>query len=286
VPCGHSGRAAPASRGAALRCAPVRVVDLDRDMRDVIPSALSPDSTFLFARMTARTLALARAAPGCRVLDVASGLGQDARALAAQGALAIAAEPSARMSALAATLAHELAGAPAQTVRAWADRLPFASGRFDAVICKGALDHFDAPSRAIAEMARVTRRDGRVVLAIANFDSLACRVARGLDAFKQIGMQRQPARGRRHYDVPHDHFTRYDLGLMRAQASEALVLEHVEGVSLGWGMPGWSRAIARLPARGGRALLRTLDAAARQLPALADVVLLVGRPRASSIAST
>ena len=49
--------------------------------------------------------------------------------------------------------------------------MPFASGSFDAVICKGAIDHFDRPGVALAEMARVTRRDGRVVLAIANFES-------------------------------------------------------------------------------------------------------------------
>ena len=71
----------------------MRVVDLDRDMRDVIPTGTSPDSEFLFARMTDRTLDLAAGAPGRRVLDVASGIGQDARALAERGALSVAAEP-------------------------------------------------------------------------------------------------------------------------------------------------------------------------------------------------
>src|SRR5678815_3205270 len=81
----------------------MRVVDLDRDMRDVIPTSTSPDSDYLFEQMTRRTLDRACAAPahGRRVLDVASGFGQDARAIAQSGALAVAAEPSARMSALA-----------------------------------------------------------------------------------------------------------------------------------------------------------------------------------------
>ena len=58
----------------------MRVVDLDRDMRDVIPTGTSRDSEYLFDRMTFRTLDLAAAGPGRTVLDVASGLGQDARA--------------------------------------------------------------------------------------------------------------------------------------------------------------------------------------------------------------
>jgi ubiquinone/menaquinone biosynthesis C-methylase UbiE len=177
----------------------MRVVDLDRDMRDVIPTSTSPDSDYLFEQMTRRTLERVAAAPGRRVLDVASGFGQDARALAAGGAIAVAAEPSARMSALA--VMQDGIGPVVHHVRSWADALPFANGSFDAVYCKGALDHFDTPGLAIAEMARVTRADGRVVLAIANFDSLSCRVARSVETVQALA--RDLPRGRRHYDVPH-----------------------------------------------------------------------------------
>src|SRR5258706_10032060 len=90
------GTARPANVRARMR-----VVDLDRDMRDVIPTSTSPDSDYLFEQMTRRTLHRARGEAGTRVLDVASGFGQDARALAQSGAVAVAAEPSARMSALA-----------------------------------------------------------------------------------------------------------------------------------------------------------------------------------------
>src|SRR6266850_427095 len=109
----------------------MRVVDLDRDMRDVIPTSTSPDSDYLFEQMTRRTLDRAR---GARVLDVASGFGQDARALAQQGAFAVAAEPSARMSALAVMQDAKAPGPPIHHVRSWADALPFASGSFDAVL--------------------------------------------------------------------------------------------------------------------------------------------------------
>jgi SAM-dependent methyltransferase len=263
----------------------MRVVDLDRDMRDVIPTSTSPDSDYLFEEMTRRTLDRARGAPGQRVLDVASGFGQDARAVAASGALVVAAEPSARMSELARLQDAQATGPQPHHVRGWADGLPFASGSFDAVFCKGALDHFDTPAGAIAEMARVTRPDGRVVLAIANFDSLSCRVARAVDTWSERLAARPVPRGRRHYDVPHDHFTRYDLDLMREEAGESLVLELVEGVSLGWGLPRWSRLARRLPARLAQRALEALDAVARRWPAGADVVVLVGRPRRAASSS-
>jgi SAM-dependent methyltransferase len=262
----------------------MRVVDLDRDMRDVIPTGTTRDSEFLFARMTERTLGWLRAGPGRRVLDVASGVGQDANACAARGAFAVAAEPSARMLGLAKLVAPK-GTALAHGVRSWADALPFATGSFDAVFCKGALDHFDAPEQAIAEMARVTRSDGCVVLAIANFESLSCRVARGLDGLREEWLGATPPPGRRHYDVPHDHFTRYDVGLMREQAEPHLLLDLVEGVSLAWGLPRWSRLMQRLPGFAAQRVLEALDQLARRSAAAADVVILAGRPRRAASTS-
>lgn len=260
----------------------MRVVDLDRDMSDVIPTNLAPDSTFLFDRMTVETLRSTRPAKGRRVLDVGSGVGQDSVALAREGATVVGAEPSARMVAMARMF--QSGPLPAGQVspawvRGWSDALPFAAASFDASFCKGALDHFDDPVAAIAEMARVTRPDGQVVLAIANFDSLACRVTRAVDQIREAWLGWPPLRARRGYDTPSDHFTRYELALMREQAGHALLLEREIGISLGWGMPGWSKLLARLPAPFARVLLALADRLARGLPSLADVVILVGRPR-------
>jgi SAM-dependent methyltransferase len=264
----------------------VRVVDLDRDMSDVIPTGMTPDSEFLFQRMTDATLDRAAPAPGRRILDVASGVGQDSIALAGRGALVVGAEPSQRMTQMARLFASENVGDAREPewVRGWSDCLPFDTGSFDAVICKGAIDHFDEPSRAIAEMARVTATDGTVVLAIANFESLACRVGRAVDDVREsVGWA--PMRARRGYDAPSDHFTRYELPLMREQAQAHLVLEAVEGISLGWGMPGWSKATARLPRRVAFAAVQVLDGLARMAPAWADVIVLSGRPRRSASTS-
>jgi len=257
----------------------MRVVDLDRDMSDVIPAGSTPDSDYLFERMTHRTLDLADSRPGRRVLDVASGVGQDVIALASRGATAVGAEPSQRMTGLAQLVAERRSGPLPLWVRGWSDALPFANDCFDASICKGAIDHFDRPGAAIAEMARVTRPGGRVVLAIANFESLACRAGRAQDALARDLLRRPPERGRRGYDAPSDHFTRYDLALMREQASRHLQLERVEGISLGWGMPGWSRALGGLPGGLATLALRALDWIARRAPSLADVVVLAGHPQ-------
>jgi SAM-dependent methyltransferase len=257
----------------------LRVIDLDRDMRDVVPTGTTRDSEFLFDRMTVRTLELARPGGGTRVLDVASGFGQDSAALAQRGSWAVGAEPSQRMLGLAQLRDGSNTGAQPTWVRSWSDALPFCNESFDAVICKGAIDHFDQPLEALAEMARVTRCGGRVVLAIANFESLSCRIARRLDSFKERCLRRTLPRGRRHYDVPSDHFTRYEIDLMRDQAGEYLDVELVEGISMAWGMPGWSRTVSRLPAALAQPTLAGLDRMARLLPGLSDVVVLAGQPR-------
>jgi SAM-dependent methyltransferase len=268
-----------------LRFAVMRVIDLDRDMSDVIPTGTTPDSEYLFARMTDVTLDLTRAAPGKRVLDVASGVGQDAIALAARGATVVGAEPSARMTGMAQLFSADKDGPIPAWIRGWSDSLPFAADTFDASICKGAIDHFDRPESAVAEMARVTRRDGRVVLAIANFESLACRLGRAQDDANAAWSGSGMPSGRRGYDAPSDHFTRYELDLMREQADRHLELEVVEGVSLGWGAPGWSKAMTRLPEALATLALQMGDRVARAVPSLADVIVLAGRPRRSASTS-
>jgi len=271
-------QANPKDSPASIRLI-LRVVDLDRDMSDVVPTGMTRDSEFLFDRMTCRTLDLARPDRGVRLLDVASGFGQDATAFADRGSWVVGAEPSQRMLGLARLQGENASGRTPSWVRSWSDALPFRDGSFDGVICKGALDHFDRPLDAIAEMARVTRSEGRVVLAIANFESLSCRVAHGLDSFAERWRGRPPQRGRRHYDVPSDHFTRYEIELMLEQSRESLEIDIVEGVSMAWGMPGWSRSVSRLPASFAQLALKGLDCLARRLPGLSDVVILAGRPR-------
>ncbi len=246
-------------------------------MSDVFPTGTSTDSEFLYARMREATFAALCVRAGSRVADVASGVGADDRALAERGVWTVGAEPSARMHALALITDGETQAAREQKsvarIRAWSEALPFRSGSFDAAFCKGSLDHFDDPGAAIREMARITRDEGRVVVAVANFESLGCRVSRLLDRL------RRRRRGRRHHDVPSDHYTRYDPAFIRQQVEASVEIEAWIGVSLLWGLRPWARLVSALgPARGARAL-RLADRIARLVPSLADVLIASGRPR-------
>ena len=161
-------------------------------------------------------------------------------------------------------------------VRAWSEALPFATGAFDAAFCKGSLDHFDDPSACISELSRVTRSDGRVVLAVVNMDSLGCRMMSRRD---RVRRRRARTPGRRHYDAPPDHLTRYDAGLLREHAAEHLDAIQCRGVSLLWGIGWWAGLLGRLSPGLASRLLRGTDRLARRLPSLADVVVVSGRPR-------
>jgi SAM-dependent methyltransferase len=255
----------------------MRVVDLDHDMSDVIPTGTSPDSEFLFRRMEEVTFASLHAGPGALVLDSAAGIGQDDRQLADEGVRVVGAEPSKRMTALAVLKDAENGSRPSGSVlrvRAWSEALPFRREAFDAAFCKGALDHFDDPLRCVEEMAHVTRPDGRVVLAVANFGSLSCRAGQ----LRGRWARASGSEGRRHFDVPSDHFTRYDARLLREQAQRHIDIDEWTGVSLFWGMRGWAWLLGRLPLRWAERLLRLADAVARRLPALADVIVAAGTP--------
>lgn len=247
-------------------------------MSDVFPTGSQPDSEFLFARMEEETLAATAPVRGARIVDVAAGVGQDGRKLAARGARVAGAEPSARMTELARIAdakAAPVAPGSLDRVRAWSESLPFRSGVFDAAFCKGALDHFDDPEACLREMARVTRSGGRVVLAVANFDSLGVRISRQLDRLRG-----SPSEGRRHYDVPSDHFTRYDPELLERQLERFVRIDRRIGVSLLWGVRGWARLLARLGPRASGMLLHAADRVAARFPGLADIIVLAGSPHA------
>ena len=56
------------------------------------------------------------------------------------------------------------------------ERLPFANAEFDAVVCLEGLEHTLDPASLIAELCRVTRPGGRIVLTVPNIHSLFSRV--------------------------------------------------------------------------------------------------------------
>lgn len=94
-----------------------------------------------------------------RVLDLAAGTGTSSAAIARAGAKVVAADFSLGMMS-----EGRRRGAPVPFVGADAQHLPFADGSFDAAVISFGLRNVQDPRQGLAEMARVVRPGGRVVV--------------------------------------------------------------------------------------------------------------------------
>ena len=102
--------------------------------------------------------------PGERILDIGTGTGWAARLAARRGAQVTGVDIAPGMLGAAEILSRHLQPQP-RFQRAPAEDLPFEDGSFDGVISTYGVIFSPDPSAAIAEMARVLRRGGRLVLA-------------------------------------------------------------------------------------------------------------------------
>ncbi|MEY7851077.1 class I SAM-dependent methyltransferase [Natrarchaeobius sp. A-rgal3] len=114
-----------------------------------------------------------------RALDVATGAGHTASAIADHGVEEVIATDAAPRMIETATTEFSLTGVVAD-----AERLPFADERFDAVACRIAAHHFPDPEAFVDEVARVTAEGGifaledNVAPAESELDSFLNRVER------------------------------------------------------------------------------------------------------------
>ena len=115
----------------------------------------------LFGQFAQPLINLAAVSPGEKLLDVASGTGIVARAALAAGASVTAVDINQGMNAVARRLAPK-----ARFEIAAAEALPFPNNDFDVAICQFGLMFFSDRSKALTEMARVTRSGGRVAVAV------------------------------------------------------------------------------------------------------------------------
>jgi ubiquinone/menaquinone biosynthesis C-methylase UbiE len=123
---------------------------------------------------TRETLRRAPLLPGMEVLDIGCGTGE---VLAAVGV----AEPRIRgtgidLSERMLRVAAAKPGAAGRLVCADAHCLPFAAAAFDLVLSVSMLHYLHFPERALAEVRRVLRPGGRLVITDWCHDYLACRV--------------------------------------------------------------------------------------------------------------
>jgi demethylmenaquinone methyltransferase / 2-methoxy-6-polyprenyl-1,4-benzoquinol methylase len=143
-----------------------------RAMFDRIAAIYDPMNTAMTAglhhRWRARAADLARVQPGGRALDVATGTGDLALELAtrvAPGGEVLGSDFSEAMLDRAREKAARRAGlAPLRFEWADAMALPYEDGAFDATTVGFGARNFDDLGRGLAEMARVTRPGGRVVV--------------------------------------------------------------------------------------------------------------------------
>jgi len=131
--------------------------DAVADRYDVLNDVLSMGQDRRWRRIVARLVA---AKPGDLVLDIAAGTGTSSRAFTESGARCVACDFS---------LGMLRAGArkPAERVTFAAGdalALPFADGVFDVVTISFGLRNVVGPDSALAEMLRVTRPGGRLVI--------------------------------------------------------------------------------------------------------------------------
>lgn len=97
------------------------------------------------------------------VLDLATGAGNTALAIASRVAHVVAADLSFGMARTARRRVIE-AALPVSVAVADAERLPFRADAFDLAVCRIAPHHFEDASAAFADVARVVRAGGRFVL--------------------------------------------------------------------------------------------------------------------------
>lgn len=143
---------------------------------DLINDVLTVGNDRLWRIATTKAVAPRK---GMRVLDLAAGTGTSSAALAAHGAHVVAADFSEGM--LAEGRKRHISNQLIEFVHADAMALPFEDNSFDAATISYGLRNIADPKAALAEMRRVVKPGGRIV--IAEFSTPPAAVVRGPYAF-------------------------------------------------------------------------------------------------------
>ncbi len=96
-------------------------------------------------------------------------------------------------------LAHETSAGAVRAIVADAEHLPFPDAAFDIVTCDDTIEHIFDQEAAAAEVARVTRRGGRLLVVTPNASGLHVLAARAHD------LSRGRRRPRTDYHITHSH---------------------------------------------------------------------------------
>jgi len=251
-------------------------IDLSWDDSGVLPDKLRPDVEFLFQRMNEATVEMTDPHPAEHIMDVGCGRAMDIVNMSKSGAIMLGLEPSVIM------LSHareslKLDGQNTAVLQAIGESIPVIPGSMDKIICKGALDHFADPNKAIQQMATAIKPAGRVIIAIANFESLGFKIGKFIFWCRKVLGIKNPYK-RLPWELPPDHTIKFDHKLSIEMVKEHLEVDKVVGVSMLCSMPGWGDMLARLPRKFSGFLLRMLDAVSRVFPGISDVIIVKCMP--------
>ena len=246
-------------------------VDLEWDDSHVVPPRVTPDLVFLFDRMIEATIDKVDTREGNKVLDVGCGRGVDAIKIAQKGGKPVGLEPSRTMLDHGHKCISE-AGNTVALVQGIGENLPFKDGVFDWVVCKGALDHFPNPHKAVEEISRVLKPEGKAVISLANFESLGHRLGRKVHQLTRF-LPRKNSGERQAWETPPDHTYRFDYRLIRDIIGAHMQIEEASGISFFWGAPLWDKILSVLPRKVSFFIMGMLDKIARRFPSMSDVVL-------------
>lgn len=252
--------------------------DIDIDLgwaidEDMPPGPYPRDSQLVFRRVPELvTREATRGKPG-RVLDVACGLGGQLALLRERGWEGWGLDASTPLAAY----CRQRFGGDAPIVVATAESMPFRDASFDRIVCQGSLDHFPKPKEFMQEIARVLKPDGRAVIGISNFDSLSCRLGRGLYGLSER-LGRSVYHGRNYWQIPENHTFKGTYAVLKRLGRPGLELEACYGISIMWLFNRWTQLMEALPERLATFILESLDRIAYHAPALADILVSVWRP--------
>lgn len=180
-----------------------------------------------------RLLALADPQPGWLVLDVATGGGHTALAVAERGAVVIALDLTAAMVRAAREHARRRGADGVLWLQADGAHLPLRSAVFDLVTCRVALHHFPDPAAALVEWARVLKPGGRLGL-VDNIAPADAEAAAYVNAFERL---RDPS-----------HVWMYPLTELAAFCEQAgLSVRHSESLRKPMDFQAWMERMGVLP---------------------------------------
>jgi SAM-dependent methyltransferase len=238
---------------------------------------LDERQTFFYLRRTEEAVieAAGRIGPAgenrARLLDVGCGLGTQAAKLWLRGWEAHgidASESMLRLGQWRSPVVHK----SVRMVRGVAESLPFQDSSFDLVMCQGAMDHFADPRQFVREAARLLKPGGRLIIALANYESLSCRIGHALHSLMGLIGVVTPARYR-FWGIPEDHTFKGSYRLMKGLTRGRLRLVKMYGASLFLFLPPWRGLLELLSFPAAFATFRVMDRLAHRFPIAADVVI-------------